>query len=135
MNLLIPVDGSDCSDRALDFGIDLATQYDATVEVVHFTEKPNEDEVELGDRILARLDDAGLDASFEMITDVNLDNIRSSDHVGKHVLDLLDDGHYDHIVMGHHGTGRLGRALLGSAAETVVKDADVPVTVIPCEEG
>jgi nucleotide-binding universal stress UspA family protein len=33
--------------------------------------------------------------------------------------------------MGHHGSGRIERALVGSAAETVVRGETVPVTVVP----
>lgn len=33
--------------------------------------------------------------------------------------------------MGHHGTGAIGRVILGSTAETVVQGTETPVTVIP----
>lgn len=38
---------------------------------------------------------------------------------------------YDHVVMGHHGSGMVDRAMLGSAAETVVDAKEVPVTIVP----
>jgi nucleotide-binding universal stress UspA family protein len=33
--------------------------------------------------------------------------------------------------MGHHGSGAVQRAILGSAAEAVVRSESVPVTIIP----
>jgi nucleotide-binding universal stress UspA family protein len=34
------------------------------------------------------------------------------------------------IVMGTHGHGILGRALMGSVAQAVVTDADIPVLLV-----
>jgi nucleotide-binding universal stress UspA family protein len=42
---------------------------------------------------------------------------------------FAEDGSYDHVVMGHHGSGTVGRAILGSADETVVRAESLPVTV------
>jgi nucleotide-binding universal stress UspA family protein len=38
---------------------------------------------------------------------------------------------FDHVVMGHHGSGAVERAILGSAAETVLRAEEFPVTVVP----
>ncbi|HYO25007.1 MAG TPA: universal stress protein [Lacipirellulaceae bacterium] len=36
----------------------------------------------------------------------------------------------DHIVVGTHGRSRLGKAFLGSVADNVIRQADVPVTIV-----
>ena len=42
----------------------------------------------------------------------------------------------EHIVVGTHGRGAVGRMLLGSVSEGIVREAGMPVTVIPSiEEG
>jgi len=51
--------------------------------------------------------------------------------VGDEILAHADDIEADHVVMGHHGAGMVERAILGSAAETVVRGEAVPVTIVP----
>jgi nucleotide-binding universal stress UspA family protein len=128
MDVLVPVDDSDCSFRALDFGADMAARYDATLHVVHFAD----DSTTTNDAVLERaqrvLDARGVDADPEVNADVD---VRSAGRVGSDILDLVDERGYDHVVMGHHGAGTIERAILGSAAETVLRAEKVPVTVIP----
>ena len=51
---------------------------------------------------------------------------------GARVQGAITHPGYEHVIMGHHGgTGLLGRALLGSASQTVLEGADVPLTVVP----
>ena len=40
-NVLVAVDGSENSDRALDFGLDLAEKYGAAVTVLNVSESPS----------------------------------------------------------------------------------------------
>lgn len=130
MDVLVPVDDSDCSFRALEFGADMAARYDATLHVVHFAD----DSTTTSDAVLERarrvLDARGVDADPEVNADVDVD-VRSAGRVGSEILDLVDERGYDHVVMGHHGAGTIERAILGSAAETVLRAEKVPVTVIP----
>jgi nucleotide-binding universal stress UspA family protein len=122
------MDDSDCSRRALDRALDLAEQYDGEVQVVHYTEKRDESAQAFRAEVEEMVGDAG---EVEVETDVRLGRLRTSDLVGKRVLRRAAEGDADEVVMGHHGTGRVGRAILGSAAETVVRGSDVPVTVVP----
>ncbi len=46
------------------------------------------------------------------------------------IVEYADDGDVDAIVMGSHGRDGLSRVLLGSVAETVVRRAPCPVTVV-----
>lgn len=131
MKILVPVDGSDCSMRALRDAVDLARSEDGTLHVVHFTDYETESTNQLERRVKETIESSGLDPSMEIIGDIRMSDLKSADRVGRHILDLVDDGEFDHIVMGHHGTGFVEQALLGSAAKTVVEKTDVPVTIVP----
>jgi nucleotide-binding universal stress UspA family protein len=131
MEILVPIDGSDCSERALRHAIELAQRFDAALDVVHFTDSKGSDTERLQERVSETLVDEGLDSDTEVIRDLRLGSLRSSTTIGKDILQLVDDRDYDHVVMGHHGTGRVGKAILGSAAETVIEATSVPTTVVP----
>lgn len=135
MKILAPIDGSDCSVRALRFAAEAAVRYDADLDVVHFVDQDADREREETQRLLARaesvLEEEGVAAEPEVAVDVWITDYRYANRIGKDVLREAREGDYDLVVMGHHGTGAVGRLLLGSAAETVVRAAEVPVTVVP----
>jgi nucleotide-binding universal stress UspA family protein len=48
----------------------------------------------------------------------------------KEIITFAEEGHYDLIVMGRRGRGAVGKVLLGSVSDRVVKAASCPVTVV-----
>jgi nucleotide-binding universal stress UspA family protein len=46
------------------------------------------------------------------------------------ILDYVDEHGVDHVVMGSHGRSGISRLLVGSVAETVVRRAPCPVTIV-----
>jgi len=46
------------------------------------------------------------------------------------LIERIEQGDIDHVVMGSHGREGISRLLLGSVAETVVRNSPVPVTVV-----
>ncbi len=129
MKILVPVDGTECSSRALEFAIDLAERFDGTLHVVHFSDAETEATEEILGHAEELLAESNLEDDPEVLT--RTVDIRLADKVGKEILQFVEDEGYDHVVMGHEGAGRVERALLGSAAETVVRGETVPVTVVP----
>ena len=129
MRLLVPIDGSDASERALDHALDLATAFDATLQVVHFSN----DETDATELVLEHAREAirARDvAGTPQVELIDLD-IWTDTGVGHAIVNFVEEEGYDHVVMGHHGSGAVERAILGSAAETVVRSEAVPVTVVP----
>ena len=129
MNVLVAVDGSDCSRRALEFACGFARRFDAALDVVHFSDA----ETEATDAILewARevVDAADVEAKTEvLIEDVR---IRPAQRAGEAIVELATEENYDHVVMGHHGNGMVDELMFGSATRAVLKDASVGVTVVP----
>lgn len=131
MTILVPVDGSECSMRALEYAIDLAQSEDDDLHVVHFTDHETDETTRLEEMVEASLEEASVTGGVEVIGDIRLSDFKSSDRVGKDVLELVAERDYDQVVMGHHGSGFVESALLGSAAETVVAATEVPVTIVP----
>jgi nucleotide-binding universal stress UspA family protein len=128
--VLAPIDGSDCSFRALAFAADLADRYAATLDVVHVTDEHTAATDDLVGRAHTLLDARDVDAEVEVVVDLDLE-FRPAEQVGETVLHLVTDRGYDHVVVGHHGAGAFEKAMVGSTAETLLAGDRVPVTVIP----
>ncbi|WP_416838172.1 universal stress protein [Haloferax sp. DFSO52] len=129
MQILIPIDGTDASKRALDFGIEMAVQMDGNLHVVHFTNKPTDATETILDDARTRLAAANIQSEPELTT-LTID-VWNADRVGEEILDVVNEHGYDHVVMGHHEDGAVERAVFGSAAETVLRAEAVPMTIVP----
>ncbi|WP_158058522.1 universal stress protein [Halorussus halophilus] len=130
MQILVPIDGSDCSFRALEFATEFARRYEASLHVVHITDAETDATDDIADRARELLAEAGIEDQPEVSTDVEL-TFRPANRVGEGILELVEERGYDHVVMGHHGSGAVERAILGSAAHTVIEEEAVPVTIVP----
>lgn len=130
MKVLAPIDGSDPSARAVRFAAEFAQRYDATLDVVHF----RKEESETGRKILERaeeiLDEEDVDTAPRVELDPDLE-FRPGNRVGERVLQLVKEGEYDHVIMGHHGVGMVDEAILGSATKRVSEAGLVPLTIVP----
>ncbi len=130
MDVLAPVDGSEASFRALAFAVGFTERFEGELAVVHVTDSETEATADIVEHAREVLAAEGSDAEPEVVTGAELD-VRPSNRVGKAILELVSERGYDHVVMGHHGAGAVERAMLGSAAETVIRADDVPATVVP----
>lgn len=137
--VLVPLDGSDCSSHALEHALE--TFPDAAVTTIHVI-NPIESiyDVEAGGLPVAEewYDNAQERAS-EMHGDaqefadeygVELDTVTEVGKPARTILDYADEHEIDQIVMGSHGRTGVERVVLGSVAESVVRRAGIPVTVV-----
>lgn len=132
--ILIPTDGSQPARRAAETGVDLAREHDATVQALYVIDPVYAEEAgsqKVSDALqrkaertvgeLAELaESAGLAAETEVRTGTAYDEI----------IDASEDLDSDVIVMGTHGRTGLGRYLLGSVTQKVVRLSDVPVLTV-----
>lgn len=137
--ILVPVDGSATSNKALDVALQLASESDARVRLVH-----SFDELAYltGFEVLPQI----LDDARRYAGDVLNDGLKLAEarHVpadsrllevpGRRLGDLVaeaaKDFQADLIVLGTHGRRGIGRVALGSGAEQVIRSAPVPVLAV-----
>lgn len=136
--ILVPVDFSDCSRRALAYAVTLARVLQASVHVVHAAPPPLPPPAlpRIGAERLRRVE--AMDAREDelllaFLADCDLAGVSSSRAVevgdaADVILDLAPS--YDLVIMGTHGRGALGRLLLGGVASRVVRMAPCPVLTI-----
>jgi nucleotide-binding universal stress UspA family protein len=141
--ILVPFDNSPASARALDEALELAQVSGSRVRLVHVL-----DELALTqgfeparlvfEDILAHLRQAGsklLAAACGKAAarEVTADGVLAAGGPGRvcdHVVEEARRWQADLIVLGSHGRHGLGRLLLGSDAEQILRHAPVPVLVV-----
>lgn len=138
MRVLVPVDGSDHSERALEHAIELYGSDDVVLlnvldvveagyessaagEMPSYWSDWHEHAEESAEALFADLADAH-DASFDTETVLG--------RPARAIVEYAEENDVDAIVMGSHGRDGVSRILLGSVAETVVRRSPVPVTVV-----
>jgi len=146
--ILVPVDFSEKSERALDYAIEFAKKFGASVTLVHAYEIPVygyglvDASLVASPDLAARISDAAqktLDALVASRADrgVPIQGILRNGVAWEEIANVAKETHADLIVIGTHGRRGLARALLGSVAESVIRTSDVPVLTIhaPADEG
>ena len=141
-HILVPLDFSDTSARALEHAKILAERFDAALELLHVVPNPfmanaaslyvgmplpqdflNQLEQEARERLEATL----------TLTERERFQARSVVRIGDPLFEIVDHArseHVDLIVMGTHGRTGVSHLFLGSVAERVVRTAECPVLTV-----
>jgi universal stress protein A len=140
--ILVPTDFSEHSDKAIRQAADIAEQNDAKVVLLHVVDKVQQCAVDycISEEAMtkAQTDGAG-EATRRMHEEVQkLLQSRKIDvtfgvKVGVPFAEILQqqiDRKADLIVIGSHGRTGIKRALLGSVAEKVAREANCPVLLV-----
>jgi nucleotide-binding universal stress UspA family protein len=141
--ILVPVDFSEPSVRALEYADEVARPFDATIDVLHVFDAPS--------LLLTGglIETAPSDAAVVELAKVNAERalhafiadarrrgivVRSAraeiGPVPQTIASIAGNDAYDLIVIGTHGRTGLPRALIGSVAERVVRHAHCPVLTV-----
>ncbi|MCU4752820.1 universal stress protein [Halobacteria archaeon AArc-curdl1] len=135
-SVLLPTDGSQASERALEYAIDLAQQYDAALHVMYVIDKAVfAGDVETG-TIVTQFEQVGQSVLEEVETEATRAGIETTiTHLGRGspheaILEYTEEEDIDVVVMGTRGRTGLDRYLLGSVTEKVVRLSDVPVLTV-----
>jgi len=134
--ILVPVDFSDCSKRALEYALHLASTLSASVDVLHAWTLPANlhvvcDTGETLDQIASREANRAMSEFLETITVPANVTVGSGIKLGAEADVICDAGkNYDLIVMGTNGRSGVTWLVLGSIAEKVVRRAPCPVLTV-----
>ncbi|MFA1611513.1 universal stress protein [Halobellus rubicundus] len=136
--ILVPTDGSDQANAALDHAVGLARDHGATLHLLYVADSNRDSVTTLGGEVVDALEQEGerilADATERLTDTVDLvDAVETGDPV-ETILDYADAVDADVIVMGTHGRRGLDRYLLGSTTERVVRRSPVPVLTIRSED-
>ena len=144
-NILVPVDFSDVSQNAYAYALELATELDAQLKVVHVMhphfETSSPEMVETIDKIV-QMREEDLTTFCATVPGDTMDQVVAKEMVEQEVLigfaadkliSLSKTKEVDMIVMGTTGQGDVIKKLLGGVAVDVAKNAYCPVWLIPAD--
>ena len=134
-NILVPVDGSEGADRAIEKAVMLAKLCNAKVNFLYVA-NINQLAINavLSDAILDSVTKAGnviLERAMEMVPEgVEKESFSDTGSPAVVVLDFAESNNIDLIVMGSRGLGVVKGVLLGSVSQYVVEQAKCPVLLV-----
>ena len=148
--IVVPLDGSPLAERALPVATSLARQFAAPVSVVRAIDAAMALPVapavlgtspvvnaEVADRIWREAEAEAKATVANAVTQLQRDGIESFGSLlnGSPFFAISDALHPgDLLVLTSHGRGGIGRWLLGSVAEKLVREAPAPVLLVPADE-
>lgn len=134
-NILIPVDGSDCSDKAVAQAVELAKIYEAKLNFLYVANiNQLAINVALSQAILEAVKNAGktiLTRAENMVpSEVESENFLETGAPAAVILEFEEKLNADLIVMGSRGLGLVKGVLLGSVSQYITERAKCPVLVV-----
>jgi nucleotide-binding universal stress UspA family protein len=121
--ILVPVDFSEPSKTAVNYGLSLALQFDAELLLANIAPFDRD----LYEEAKVKL--------FELIPGdlwerLDFETIVKSGDVRDEILGIVNDRQVDLVVMGSHGRGYFERMVLGSVTERMLRKLPVPVLTV-----
>ncbi len=122
--ILVPVDGSELSLRALELALDLARRYGSRITVLHV--KPiGASEKQVLDKVKERIENKGIPVSIK-VREIN--PVKES--IAKKILDELAEESYDIVVLGARGLTVSEELNIGSTALTVAINSTTTTIIV-----
>jgi nucleotide-binding universal stress UspA family protein len=147
-NILVPTDGSDTAESAVDHAIDIAEKYGATIHALYVVDI-DATNYSLGTEQIDRIRRGDVDEMTEVKAEADEATGYVVDRAAEHGLTVeehvaagqparairkfVEDNDVDLVVMGSHGRSGLSRVVLGSVAEKVLRRTRLPVLVVDAE--
>jgi universal stress protein A len=138
--ILVPIDFSDCSQKALQYALPLAREHGAAIALVYVVPPPEGvsayaaaamdfDELEASLKTAAEKELQKL-ARHKMLSQVATTSVVRVGSPAREIVEAARKLPADLIVISTHGRTGLNHVLLGSVAEHVVQRAPCPVLVV-----
>src|SRR5450755_431312 len=141
-NILVCVDGSEHSERALVEGIDLATTQRARLTLLTAVSRPP---YWANTPLTAGIEPLAVDLQKEaektlrfavdqVPASIPLTKILTEDPIREALICQIKSGKYDLLVMGSRGRGALSASLLGSISHYALNHSEIPVLIVRADE-
>lgn len=137
-NILIALDGSKTSEKALEKSIQIAKRNDSVLILAHVVDTKTFSTIEPYDSAIYQrstaLANLMLDKYESTVKHAEVPNVKKIVKLGspKAVItkDIIPNENIDLIIVGATGLGAVERILMGSVSENIVRHADCDVLVV-----
>lgn len=143
--ILVPLDGSEHSVRALKVAVQIAKEFDGEITLIHVYSKVypivisratimSEEAI-----MIPKFIEAARKAGASILADgkkkvkaegVQVETSLREGHTVEEILKTAEEGKFDLIVMGARGLSMIKGILLGSVSDGVMRHASCPVLVV-----
>ena len=138
------IDGSEHADKALEFTLDLAEKYSATVTIINVFQVPmpgylgesfaypialadfTKEVKAVHEKILSK----ALKRAKELKSNLKISTMLKEGRPADEIVETAKEGNFDLIVMGHRGLGKVKEFFLGSVSDRVADEAHCPVLIV-----
>lgn len=141
-HILVPLDGSGFSEKALAYALSLADHYHSELTLVQvimpaqWMSMLEAETPEMVDRIRLANESKATAYMKDKVTSLKergyvvSAEVRESEPIAEAILNTAQANGVDMIVMSTHGRSGINRWVFGSVAERVVRYADMPVLLV-----
>ena len=138
LRIVVGVDGSEHSHRALEWAVAEATRWGATLTVLHawwFGVTPTDPHAADATREIGRAAQGLVDDEVGFARDAGIEatGVLVFERAHRALIDASGDA--DLVVVGSRGLGAVAATLLGSVSQACVRHAHCPVVVVPDGDG
>ena len=137
-NILVPTDASESAQRALMIALELAKEFGSQIVLLHVVYTPEamgytlssgvsvpQEEISIFGRAALTAALVGIDTCA-----VSIVKKQAPGHPSVVILEEIESGQMDLVVMGNRGYGAIAGSLLGSVSQRVLSKAKCPVMIV-----
>jgi nucleotide-binding universal stress UspA family protein len=137
-NILVAVDGSDASQRALTRAVEEAKVWNARLHIVYavetglFSSLPADNTVEIMYRVLETEGNTVLEKAKKYAAEKGVTAIThiKQGHAASEIVSLAEKEKADLIIVGSHGKSQADRLLIGSVSAHIVNHSRITTMVV-----
>ena len=138
--ILVPVDGTDVSDLALDTAKKMAAKFNSKIVVLNAVDFVNRGSIhESSDydpvvqETLQKRGNRILEDTNAKLQGFNFETIPALGHAGDAIITYCENNEVDLIIMATRSATKIRRFVIGSVTNYVIHHTKVPVLAIPVE--
>lgn len=139
MKILVAIDGSDNSKRAMEVAKDLGNQLDAEITLFNAPMAQVNTRNLVNREFYDDLNKKSVEQAHELLREGikyfddfegKVDTLYREGDPADQIINVAEEKDYDLIILGRRGVGRFSRALLGSVSNKVVNHSNTSVLII-----